>query len=56
MPALHRALALTERQNRPVRIGEHLDLDVARPLDELLDVDGVVTECARCLAARGVER
>ncbi len=39
MSPLERALALAEVDARAVAIGEHLDLDVARPLDRLLDVD-----------------
>ena len=37
--ALDRALALEEVDDVAVRVAEHLDLDVARLLDELLDVD-----------------
>jgi hypothetical protein len=34
-----------------VRVAEHLDLDVARLLDELLDEDAVVAEARLGLAA-----
>jgi hypothetical protein len=39
-----------------VHVGEHLDLHVARPVDVLLDVDGVVAERVLRLALRRVER
>ena len=45
--ALDRALALPQVDAVPVRIAEHLDLDVARLLDELLDEDAVVAEARR---------
>ncbi len=52
--ALGGALALVEVQGMAVRVGEHLDLDVARPLQVLLDQHAVVTEARRRLAlARG---
>ena len=44
MPALDRALALEQVDDVAVRVGEHLDLDVARPLDEALDVERAVAE------------
>ena len=44
--ALDRALALEEMHAVAVRVGEDLDLDVARLLDELLDVERVVAEAA----------
>ena len=37
-----------------VRVAEHLDLDVARPEDRLLEVDGVVAEGALGLALRAL--
>ena len=46
MSPLHRALALAEREDRSVRIGEQLDLDVPRPLDVPLAEDAVVAECS----------
>ena len=42
--ALHRAVALAEMDDVAVRVAEDLDLDVARVLDVLLDVDLVVAE------------
>ena len=39
-----------------MRIGENLDLDVPRPLDELLEVHGVVAERALRFPSRRVER
>ena len=38
----------------PCAIAEHLDLDVARPEDRLLEVDGVVAEGALRLAPRAL--
>ena len=54
--ALDRAVALAEVDEVAVRVAEHLDLDVARPLDRLLEVDRAVAERRRRLAARAVER
>ena len=54
--ALDRAVALAEVDDVAVRVAEHLDLDVARPLDRLLEVDGAVAERGGRLAARAVER
>ncbi len=42
--ALKRALALAEVNRRAARIGEHLNLDVSRVLDEALDEQRVVAE------------
>ena len=42
--ALDRAVALAEVDHVAVRVGEHLDLDVARVLEVALDVDPVVGE------------
>ncbi len=51
---LDRALALVQVDHVAVRIAQHLDLDVARLLDELLDEHAVVAEAvARLVAARG---
>ena len=54
VPALEAALALVAgRPHVAVRITEHLDLDVTRLLDKLLDEDAVVAEArlARLVAA-----
>ena len=53
---LHRALALAERERRAVRVGEQLDLDVARPLEVALEEDAVVAEAGLRLAPRRLER
>ena len=42
--ALHRAVALAQMDDVAVVVGEHLELDVARPLEEFLHVDLVVAE------------
>ena len=56
MPALDRAVALAERRNVAVRVGEELDLDVAGPLEVALAEDRVVAERSRRLAPRRGER
>ena len=56
MAALHRAVALAERQHGPVGVGEELDLDVARPLDVALAEDRPVAEGRLRLARSGLER
>ncbi len=50
--ALHGAVALAEVDGVTVAIGEHLDLDVAAALDQLLDVDAVATERGARLGLR----
>ena len=50
--ALHGALALAERDDVAVLVGEELDLDVARTLDVALCEDRAVTERRLGLAAR----
>ena len=55
MPALDRALALVERGHIAVLVGQHLELDVARLLDELLHVEIAVAEGICRLAVGGVE-
>ena len=52
VPPLDRALALEEVHDVAVRVGEDLDLDVARPLDQPLDVERAVAERGLRLAAR----
>src|SRR5205085_7612951 len=54
--ALDRAVALAEMDEVAVAVAEHLDLDVARPDDRLLEIDGVVAEPAERLALRAFER
>jgi hypothetical protein len=48
--ALDRAFALAEVEDVAVLVAEHLDLDVARRFDELLDEDAVVAEARQRLA------
>ena len=56
MAPLDRALALAEMDDRAVVIAEHLELDVARVLDVLLEVDVADAERRLRLALRGLER
>ncbi len=44
MPALQRALAFTQRHHLPVLVGENLNFNVSRPLDQFLDIDRIVAE------------
>ena len=55
MAPLHRALPLAEGDDRAVRVGQQLDLDVPRPLDVALGEDTVVAE-GGSVAPRGLER
>ena len=54
--ALDRALALAEMDDGAVVIAEDLELDVARVLDVLLDVDVADAEGRFRLALRGLQR
>ncbi len=56
MPALQRALALAEVNHVAVRVGQHLDLDMARPRDQALDEHALVAEPGLRLAARALQR
>ena len=53
--ALDRAFALAEVEDVAVLVAEHLDLDVARRLDELLDEHAVVAEAGEPLALDRLE-
>ena len=55
MAALDRAVALAEVDHVAVRVGQHLDLDVARVLEVALDVDAVVGEELLAFAAGALE-
>ena len=55
MAPLDRALPLAEVDDVPVRIGEHLDLDVPRILEVPLDVHRRVGEVRLPLSLRGLE-
>jgi hypothetical protein len=44
VPALDRAVALAERENRSLPVPEHLDLNMTGPEDRLLDVQRAVAE------------
>ncbi len=50
MTTLHRAVALSESDDRAVRVGKELHLDVPRPLEVALAVEGPVTERGHGLA------
>jgi hypothetical protein len=52
---LDRAFALEQVDDIAVLVAQHLDLDVARALDELLDEDPVVAEAGLGLGADGRE-
>ena len=54
--ALQRAVALAEMDGAALAVAEHLDLDVARPLEIFLEIDRVVAEGGLRLGARGRER
>ena len=56
MAALQRAVALAEMDGVALAVAEHLDLDVARPLQIFLEIDRVVAEGGLGLGARGRER
>ena len=56
VPALNRALALAEVHHVAVVIAEDLELDVARRLEVLLDVDVADAERRLGLALRRLER
>ncbi len=49
------ALAFEELDDVAVAVGQDLELDVARPFEVLLEVDGVVAESAEGLAARRLQ-
>jgi hypothetical protein len=51
--ALERAIALAQVDDVPVRIGQDLDLDVPRPVDQFFQVDIAVPESRFGFAARG---
>src|SRR4051794_6327719 len=56
MAALDRAVTLAEMNDVSMLVGQHLDLDVARMLDQLLDVHRRVREVSLSLALRSGER
>src|SRR5918994_3272405 len=56
VPPLDRALSLAQRDDGPVGVGEHLDLDVAGPLDVPLAEHPLVAEGRGRLASRRFER
>ncbi len=55
MPALERAVAVPAVDDVAVPVGEDLDLDVAGPVDELLQVDAGVLERGLGLVAGGLK-
>lgn len=55
MPTLHGAVALVQVHDIAGVIPEQLDLDVARPLNELLDEHRAVSESGRRFGGRAIE-
>src|SRR5687767_13681186 len=55
MAALNRAVALAEIDQVALGIAEHLDLDMARPFDRLLEIHGAITERSGGFSARAIE-
>ena len=55
MAALHRTFALAQIKHRAVLVAQHLDFDVARVDDELLDEHTVIAEAGQALAPHAVE-
>ncbi len=51
MAALHGAVALAQVNHVAVIVGQHLEFDVPRPLQEFLHVDLVVAERGPCLGS-----
>ena len=56
VPSLNAAVALEEVDHLSVTVGQDLDLDVTRVLDELLDIDLVVSKGLAGLRLRGDQR
>src|SRR5580765_2999521 len=56
VPALDAAFALAQADDAPVRVAQHLELNVARPLNELFHVEIAIAEGRRGFRLRGVER
>src|SRR6478609_3867532 len=56
MTSLQAALALTQVDDIAVRVGKHLDLDMARIADETFDEQRVVAERTARLAPGGLDR
>ena len=56
MAALDGAFALKERDNVAVLVGEDLELDVARLLDEFLHIELAVAEGVGSLSEGGMEK
>src|ERR1035438_6855146 len=56
MTALDAALALAQAHYVAVLVGQHLELDMTRPLDEPLHVEIAVAEGGRRLRLRGVKQ
>ena len=55
VPPLDRAFALDERDHRAVLVAQHLDLDVARTLDEPFEVDRRLAEGGPRLGPRALD-
>jgi hypothetical protein len=55
MAPLNRALSFPQVNEAAVRVAQHLDLDVPRPVEVTLEVDAAVAERLRRLAARRLD-
>ena len=55
MPALQRAVALAEMHRAALAVAEHLDLDMARRSEVLLDIDLVIAEGGLGFGLRGLQ-
>src|SRR3546814_9211364 len=53
MAALHRAVALAQMDGLALTVGQHLNLDMARVLQEFLHVDLAIAECRLGFALGG---
>ena len=56
VPPLERAVALAEMDGAALAVAQHLDLDVARPVEIFLEIERIVAEGRAGLGPRGGER
>jgi hypothetical protein len=55
MPPLDRAFALEQMNGVAMSVSKDLNLDVARPIDQALDVERAVAEGGLCLTTCGAD-